>query len=107
MVYQRAGVVVDVLQVGDLLIETGDLSGDCVELPNCLNNVQVEVGALRLQIACGRVETGSEIACRGQHTLAQRAVGRVGRERLQAVEEFSDRVADTGLTARKVDLKLL
>ena len=107
LVHEGAGILMDVLEVGDLLIQGGDLSGERVDLTHGLHHVQIEIAALSFQRVSGGVESGGEVARRRQHSLAQRGIGGIGGKLLQAVEELADGISDTGIAATEHHLNLL
>jgi hypothetical protein len=72
LVDEGAGVFSDVLQVGDLPVELGDLRGELVDLADGLLHAGVEAGALCGQLVGRDVEGGGYIAGGGEHALAQR-----------------------------------
>src|SRR5208282_2572879 len=106
-VHQRAGVLVCILEIADLLVDTGDLRGQRIYLTDRLNDVLVKIAALGLKVVRGGVEVGGQLAGRGQHALPQFQIRRIGGELLQTVKETADVSADAGSGTRELGLKLL
>jgi len=98
---------VHVFEGSDLLIQGRNLRGERVDLADGLDQVQVEIAALRLQVMRGGIEGGGQVAGGGQYSLPQRETGGVGGKLLDAVEKLADRSPDAGIGSAERHLNLL
>src|SRR5215475_7232622 len=69
LVYEAACILMNIFKVSDLLVQSRNLIGEGVDLFHRLHDIQVQTAALRLEIACLCIESGSKIVRRRDHSL--------------------------------------